>query len=164
VNGPSHAVLERRTEQIRRSLFLLDLEIYRGLLTAVALNFILNGLSFVPLIQASACMAARIAAVSRRGGSLHEIFGCDLFIDMSAHQRRCEDALRTEPVSGIAPIAIGTASIWNCVRQWAKAAPAHNNRAPNQDVGQNNMTGQSAPQAPQSESRRTAVGRAGKIV
>jgi hypothetical protein len=29
------------------SLFLLDLEIYRGLLTAVALNLILNGLPFV---------------------------------------------------------------------------------------------------------------------
>src|SRR5262245_14393067 len=40
-------MLERRTEQIRRSLFLLDLEVYSGLLTAAALNLILNGLSFV---------------------------------------------------------------------------------------------------------------------
>jgi hypothetical protein len=46
-SGSIHAVLERRTEQIKRSLFLLDLEIYRRLLTAVVLNLILNGLSFV---------------------------------------------------------------------------------------------------------------------
>jgi hypothetical protein len=45
--GPSHAMLERRTEQMKRSLFLFDLEVYRRLLTAVALNLILNGLSFV---------------------------------------------------------------------------------------------------------------------
>jgi hypothetical protein len=40
-------MLERRSEQLKRSLFLLDLEIYRRLLTAVALNLILNRLSFV---------------------------------------------------------------------------------------------------------------------
>ena len=34
-------------KQMKRSLFLLDLEIYRRFLTAIALNLILNGLSFV---------------------------------------------------------------------------------------------------------------------
>jgi len=36
-----------RTKKAKRACSLLDLEIYRGLLTAVALNLILNGLPFV---------------------------------------------------------------------------------------------------------------------
>src|SRR5262245_17854402 len=48
-------MLERRTEQI-----LLDLEVYSGLLTAAALNLILNSLSFVERHQSGTFDGANV--------------------------------------------------------------------------------------------------------